>query len=155
MLKITLLTLSPNISFLKRFYLWFREYIKNHFFHYGGPSAVLESLIRGFNILDINYQLNPKAKNISSIVCVISSVDALKWAIKAKKQGQIKKIIAGPNIVITPEDVESILLDETIDLVIVPSQWVKDFYASFRPSFGEKIKVWAAGVEICSESDEK
>jgi len=155
MLKITLLTLSPDISFLKRFYFWLRKYIKNHFFHYGGPSAVLESLIRGFNILNVDYQLNPKTKDISDIVCVISGVDALKWAIKAKKQGKIKKIIAGPNIVITPKDAEGILLNEAIDLVIVPSQWVKDFYVSFRSSFGKKIKVWAAGVEICSESDER
>jgi len=153
--KITILTISQGFSFLKRFYLWFREYIKNHFFHYRGPSAVLESLIRGFGILNIDYQLNPEIKDISDIVCVISGVDALKWAIKAKKQGQIKKIIAGPNIVITPEDAGGILLDEAIDLIIVPSQWVKDFYASFKSGFDEKIKVWAAGVEICPESNEK
>jgi len=153
--KIIILTISPECSFLKRFYLWLRECIKNHFFHYGGPSSVLESLIRGFNILNIDYQLNPKTKDISDVVCVISNIDALRWAIKEKKQGKIKKIIAGPNIVITPKDAESVLLDETIDLVIVPSQWVKDFYASFRPGFGEKIRVWPAGVEICPESNEK
>ena len=155
MLKITLLTLSPDVSFLKRFYFWFRKYIKNHFFHYGGPSAVLESLIRGFNILNIDYQLNPKTKDISGIVCVISGVDALEWAIKAKKQSKIKKIIAGPNIIITPKDAGSILLDETIDLIIVPSQWVKDFYVSFSQGFDEKIRVWPAGIEICPESNEK
>jgi len=154
-MKINILTISPESSFLKRFYLWFRKYIKNHFFHYGGPSAVLESLMRGFDVLDVDYQLNPKTKDISDIVCVISNVDALKWAIKAKKQGQIKKIIAGPNIIITPEDAGHILLDETIDLIIVPSQWIKDFYASFKPGFGEKIRIWAAGVEVCPESNEK
>jgi len=153
--KITLLTLSPSSSLLKRFYLWFKGYIKNHFFYYGGHSAVLESLIRGLDILNIDYELNPKIKDISEIVCVISDIDALKWAIKAKKQGKIKKIIAGPNIVITPEDAGRVLLDERIDLVIVPSQWVKDFYGSFKPGFSEKIRVWAAGVKICPESKEK
>jgi len=153
--KITLLTLSPESSLLKRFYLWLRGYIRNHLFYYGGPSAVLDSLIRGFDILDVDYQLNPKTKDISDVVCVISGVDALKWAIKTKKQGKIKKIIAGPNIVITPEDAGGILLDETVNLVIVPSQWVKDFYASFKPRFDEKIKVWPAGVKVCPESKQE
>ena len=154
-MKITILTLSPEFSSLKRFYLWFRKYIKNHFFHYGGPSAVLDSLIRGLDILDVNYQLNPKAKDISDVVCVISGVDTLKWAIKAKKQGKIKKIIAGPNVVVTPEDANGILLDEVIDLVIVPSQWIKDFYSSFKSGFNKKIRVWLAGVKICSESEQE
>jgi len=150
-MKITILTLSPDISFLKRFYLWFKEYIKNHFFYYGGPSAVLNSLIRGSHVLDVDYQINPKVKDVSDVVCVISGVNSLRWAIKAKKRGKIKKIIAGPNIVITPEDAGGILLDETVDLVIVPSQWVKDFYASFKLGFDEKIRVWPAGVKICPE----
>jgi len=153
--KITLLILSPRSSLLKRFYLWFKKYIKNHFLHYGGPSAVLESLIRGFDILNIDYQLNPKTKDISDIVCVISGADALKWAVEAKKQGKIKKIIAGPNIAVTPEDAGGILLDEAIDLVIVPSQWVKDFYSSFKTGFNKKIRVWPAGVKIYPESKQE
>jgi len=153
--KITLLTLSPEASFLERFYLWFKKYLKNHLFYYGGPQAVLESLIRGFDILDVDYQLNSPINDISDAVCVISGVNALKWAIKAKKEGKIKRIVAGPNIIVTPEDANAILLNEAIDLVIVPSQWVKDFYASFKPGFGKKIRVWPAGVEVCPESDKK
>jgi len=155
MKSLTILTISPETSFLERFYLWFKNYIRNHFFHYEGPAAVLGSLLRGFDKLKIDYQLNPKLQDISDIVCVISGVGALKWAIKAKKGGKIKKIIAGPNIVITPEDAGSILLNEAIDLVIVPSQWVKDFYASFKPGFGERIGVWAAGVENPKDFQEK
>lgn len=155
MKSLTILTISPESFFLKRFYFWLRGYVKNHFFYYGGPSAVLDSLIQGFDILNVDYQLNPKTKDISDVVCVISGVDVLRWAIRAKKQGKIKKIIAGPNIVITPEDAGGILLNEAIDLVIVPSQWVKDFYASFRSGFDEKIKVWPAGVKICPELKEE
>ena len=158
-MKLIILTKPPK-SFLNllSFYLikWIKNLVKKVLFipNYG-PSAVLGSLIRGFDKLKIDYQLNPKAKDISNVVCVISGVDALEWAIKTKKRGKIKKIIAGPNIVITPQDARGILLDEVIDLVIVPSQWVKDFYTSFKPSFGEKIRVWPAGVEICSQSKEK
>ncbi len=146
-MKVILLTLSPEASFLERLYLWFKKYIKSHVFYYGGPEAVLESLISGFDILGVDYQLNPKVQDISGVVCVVSGVNALKWAIKAKKEGKIKKIVAGPNIIVTPEDANGILLNEVIDLVIVPSQWVKDFYASFKKGFDKKIRVWAAGVE--------
>jgi len=153
--KITILTISPEDHFLKRIYLWFKEYIKKIFLNYGGPQVVLESLIRGLIILNIDYQLNPKINNISGIVCVIQNVNALKWAIKAKRQGKIKKIIAGPNITITPEDANSILLNKEIDLIIVPSQWVKDFYISLNPEISKKIRIWPAGVEFCPESKQK
>jgi len=155
MIKITILTNPPKSFFnLFSFYLinWTKNLVKRVLFipNYG-PSVVLASLIRGFDILGVDYQLNPRVQDISDIVCVISGVNALEWAIKAKKQRKIKKIIAGPNIVITPEDAGAILLDKAIDLVIVPSQWVKDFYASFKSGFDEKIRVWSAGVEICPE----
>ncbi len=158
-MKLIILTKPPKSPFnLFSFYLinWIKNLVKKVLFipNYG-PSAVLGSLIRGFDKLKIDYQLNPKAKDISDVVCVISGVDALEWAIKAKKQGKIKRIIAGPNIVITPEDAGSVLLDEAIDLVIVPSQWVKDFYSSFKPGFDKKIRIWPAGVKICPESKEE
>lgn len=158
-MQITILTKPPK-SFSNLFSFYLINWIKNLAKKILGlpkyePQAVLRSLIRGFDILGVDYQLNPKSKNISDIVCVISRVDSLKWAIKEKKRGKIKKIIDGPNIVITPEDAGGILLNETIDLIIVPSQWVKDFYASFQKGFDKKIRVWPAGVEICSESKER
>jgi len=158
-MQITILTKPPkSFSNLFSFYLinWIKNLAKKILGLPGyGPQAVLRSLIHGFDILGVDYQLNPKSKNISDIICVISRVDSLKWAIKAKKQGKIKKIIAGPNIVITPEDAGGILLDEKIDLVIVPSRRVKDFYSSFRKGFGKRIRVWPAGVEICPQPKEK
>jgi len=158
-MQITILTKPPK-SFLNlfSFYLinWMKNLVKKVLFipNYG-PSAVLTSLIRGFDKLKVDYQLNPRVQNISDAVCVLSGVSTLKWAIKAKKKRKIKKIIAGPNIIIIPSDAGGILLDEEIDLVIVPSQRVKDFYSSFRKGFGKKIKVWPAGVEICPQPKEK
>ena len=158
-MKITILTKPPrNFLNIISFYLiyWLKRVAKKILFipNYG-PQAVLESLTRGFDILGVDYQLNPKARDTSDIVCVISGVETLKWAIWAKKQGKIKKIIAGPIIVVTPKDTNGILLDETIDLTIVPSPWVKDFYASFKKGFDKKIRVWAAGLENPKEFQEK
>ena len=203
-MKITILTKPPE-SFSNLFSFYLPHWIKNllrrilSIPNYG-PSAVLGSLIRGLDALGVDYQLNPRADNVSDIVGVISGVSTLRWAIEAKKKGKIKKIIAGPNIVITPKDAGDILLDEAVDLVIVPSQWVKDFYVSRinadnkrinadnkrkgaesernnadnkrkkaedkkfqrdfawyprESAFRNKIRVWAAGVEVCPESKEK
>jgi len=155
-MKIILLTLSPEASFLERFYLWFRKYIKNLLFYYGGPEAVLESLIRGFDKLKIDYQLNPKASEIrdNSTVSVLSDVKTLRWAIAAKKEGKVKKIIAGPTIAM-PLDANRIIFDNTIDIFIVPSSWVKEFCDFFCPGFRKKIRVWAAGVENPQNFQEK
>jgi len=158
-MKLTILTKPPKSFFnFFSFYLiyWTKNLVKRVLFIPGyGPSAVLASLIRGFDILDVDYQLNPKTQDISDIICVLSGVSTLKWAIKKKKERKIKKIIAGPNIVITPKDAKGILLNEMIDLVVVPSQRVKDFYSSFQEGFGERIRVWPAGVEICPQPKEK
>ncbi|MDI6883501.1 MAG: hypothetical protein QMC93_03555 [Patescibacteria group bacterium] len=150
-MKITILTKPPK-NFFNIFSFYLADGLKRVakkilFIPDYGLSAVLKSLLRGFNALGIDYQVNPEAKRVSDIVCVVSGIDALRWAIEAKKKGEIKKIIAGPNLVITPKDAGGILLDETIDLVVVPSEWVKNFYASFQPGFGKKIRVWGVGVE--------
>ncbi|MDI6883461.1 MAG: hypothetical protein QMC93_03320 [Patescibacteria group bacterium] len=150
-MKITILTKPPK-SFFNIFSFYLADGLKRVakkilFIPNYGPSAVLESLLRGFHTLGVDYQVNPGAKEVSNMVCVISGINALRWAIGAKKKGKIKKIIAGPNLVITPNDTDGILLDETIDLVVVPSEWIENFYASFKPEFDKKIRVWAAGVE--------
>lgn len=145
--SISLLTISPDASFSARLFRKFKNFIRNKFFFYGGPQSVLDSLLDGFNALDVAYQLNPKSDKVFGVVGVLSDVGALRWAIEAKKQGKIKCIIAGPNLVITPLDENKVLLDKTIDIVLVPSLWVKDFCLSLAPELANKIHVWAAGVK--------
>jgi hypothetical protein len=116
-----------------------------------GPQAIINSLCKGLDELNYSYKFNPKIKNISSkdIIYATGSIEALKLAIKLKKNKKIKKLIAGPTLVITPEDYNGLIRDENIDTYLVPSQWTKNFYASFGPDdFSRKIKIWAAGVDL-------
>jgi hypothetical protein len=112
----------------------------------GGPEMVERNLILGLLELNQEYSLNnPQPKNV---VCVLSGVKTLKWAIEQKKLGKVQKIIAGPNMVVIPEQAEGILRHPFIDKVIVPSQWVKDVYAKLAPELEPKIYIWPAGVDL-------
>lgn len=112
---------------------------------YSGPDAVRDSLLRGLDELNIEYEINPKNPKYNNI-CVLSGVEALKERIKYKRNNQ--KIIAGPNLINTPLDHKSILLNNNINAIVVPSIWVKNFYLSIAKELYNKIFVWPAGVEI-------
>ncbi len=113
-----------------------------------GPEAVFLSLQRGFHQLAEKYEVNaPLAEHVKS-AGVLSGVMTLRWVIKQKQAGEIKKIIAGPNLVVTPKDSQGVLLNPSIDTVIVPCQWVKDFYIKVAPQLAPKIQIWPGGVEV-------
>lgn len=133
---------KSKIKFLIKFFL-------NKSFR--GPQAVEQSLLKGFEENKTQYFLNKFSKNIE-IAGVLSGVETLKQVLAWKKQGYVKKIIAGPNLVVTPEDFGSIIQDPNIDIVLQPSQWSKDFYVSLAPNLNSKIEVWPAGVEIPNSS---
>ena len=114
-----------------------------------GPQLVTKSLLRGLEQLDYKYKYNPSIKKISKndVVYVNESKDALHWAIGQKKKKRFSKLIAGPAITVMPEEENSIMMDDNIDLVLQPSKWVQDYWMHYAPKLKEKIKVWAAGVD--------
>jgi hypothetical protein len=76
----------------------------------------------------------------------LSGISALQWAVQAKERGIIKRIVAGPNIVVSPSEYDSLLANEAVDRIIVPSEWVKRFYETENPLLKGRVGVWAAGV---------
>lgn len=119
-----------------------------------GPRSVYESLARGLKKKNIAYEINSNITTTDSetVLHVISGVQALRDGITMKKRGQISKLIAGPNIVITPTDHDSIITDPTIDTILVPSKWIQDLYALCDPTLVNRTKIWPAGVEIPESS---
>ncbi|HYV33333.1 MAG TPA: hypothetical protein VE973_00590, partial [Candidatus Limnocylindria bacterium] len=125
-----------------------RNFLKKILGSAGGPEAVFESLLNGLKELNINYTLNTRPTEPIEYACVLNGVKTLEWAISQKQKGLIKKIIAGPNLVVTPFDENAIIKHPAIDKIVVPSQWVKDFYISEAPELANKIHIWAAGVNV-------
>ncbi len=69
-----------------------------------GPQGVLNSLIRGLQKNNTPYFLNQNLNTVIDVACVLSGTKTLEWAIEQKKLGKIKNLIAGPNVVVTPEE---------------------------------------------------
>lgn len=119
-----------------------------------GQDRVVDSLIKGLGEINHSFVYNVKADKINAedVVCVNGSYDALLWAIDAKREGRFKKLIVGPVMVVSPKDKHAIICDPHIDTLIVPSQWVKDFWLSVAPDLKDKITVWASGVDVYPSS---
>jgi hypothetical protein len=114
---------------------------------FGGPTAVVQSLRIGLGELGINYNFNSIVER-GSLAGVLTGVNVLKWVIEAKKQGKLKKILAGTNLVILPQDEGGILADPAVDGVLVPCLWVQKAYEKNAPSLAGKIHIWPAGVDF-------
>ncbi len=118
-----------------------------------GPRAVANSVTSGFKENNIEYKLNPSSIPMGSTVLVLSGVQALRDAIKLKKDGFIQKLIAGPNIVENPVNESEIIKSKYIDKIIVPSGWVRDLYSKYlNEEELSKVHIWAAGVSLGSKS---
>jgi hypothetical protein len=51
-----------------------------------------------------------------------------------------------------PDDAGKILRNNNIDIIIVPSSWVKSFYSTIAPEMKNKIAIWPAGVSLPKRS---
>lgn len=143
---LNILTRPPKI-FFKGALKYYVARVATVFGRVRGPTSVLISLKRGLSEISCLHKTNAPL-NANQIVHVASNIEALRYAIKAKKVGRIKKLVAGPNLVIFPNDHEGIIKSPEIDGYLVPSIWVKEMYKKISPVLGDKIHLWPAGVSI-------
>lgn len=111
-----------------------------------GPKGVFDSLARGLKVLGEPFRANQRIVSPVGSVVVLSGHKTLAWAIKQKKRGLVGKIIAGPNIVVTPFDHRGIIQDPAVDVIILPSAWVGNWWSSLVPALKKRIRIWPAGV---------
>lgn len=119
-----------------------------------GPSAVLASLIRGLASRGISYELNPLSVTGETIL-VLSGPAALRNAVELKRSGKIKKLVAGPNVVVYPSAHDGIMQDDAIDKILIPSKWVADLWKREAPASSAKIEIWPSGVSESKASTRK
>ena len=125
------------------------KFIINELREYGGHYSVTRSLIEGLKNNKIDFNYNPFLfQKVNNVVIVLSDARALKQMIELKKNGKIKTLVAGPNIVEFPFDNNNILCHYLIDMVIVPSKWVSDLYIELKPVLKDKIYIMPAGVDV-------
>lgn len=146
-MRLAILTSTPDWPLLSK-YFW-KAKLRLLIGKSRGPQAVVASLMRGLNILEIDYKLNPAQEEIfaSDVVWVNESIDALRWAVRMKRLGRIRKLIAGPNLVVLPSDFEGLITAPEIDRYLVVSDWTYAMYAEEGPELQSRLEIWPAGVD--------
>lgn len=139
---------------MKRIALTIRDiFIKkkrNYYNHgnYRGHFAVTRSLVEGLRKVNAKFNYNPIYPwQMANTVIVLAGNRTLRQAILFKQKGKIKKLFAGPNIVVFSSDYDSILAAKEVDAAITPSDWVVEMYLEDNPSLKNRIFPWPAGVD--------
>lgn len=115
---------------------------------YGGHIAVTRSLVCGLRELGTHFNYNPVSlSDVGDVVVVLSDVDAVRQAIELKRQGKIKKLLVGPNVVEMPTEHGNLLASPEIDTCLVPSDMTVAIYAHLAPALVGRIIPWYAGVD--------
>lgn len=116
-----------------------------------GPDAVLESLKRGLNQIGRPFVINAPLQK-GQTVNVISNIAALRYAIARKRSSGIDRLVAGPNLVVLPDEHDSLLASPDIDIVLAVSPWIMELYGKIVPALIPKMYIWPAGVQEPSEA---
>ena len=115
---------------------------------YRGHFAVTRSLVEGLQKINASFNYNPRLPwQLADTVIVLAGVRTLRQAIRLKQEGKIKKLFAGPNIVVFSSDYESQLAAPEVDIAITPCDWVVDLYLEDNPTLKDRIFAWPAGVD--------
>jgi hypothetical protein len=115
---------------------------------YRGHFAVTRSLVEGLDRIGASFNYNPRRiDRLADSVVVLAGVRTLRQAIRLKRAGRIKRLFAGPNIVVFASDHDCLLASTQVDCVIVPSEPVIQHYVEDCPSLEHRGFVWPAGVD--------
>jgi len=115
---------------------------------YRGHFAVTRSLVQGLEKIGADFNYNPqRLSQLADTVMVLAGMRTLRQTIRLKQQGYIRRLFAGPNIVVFSSDYNSILASPEVDAAITPCDWVIDLYLEDNPSLGGRIFSWPAGVD--------
>ena len=109
-------------------------------------SPVIGSLLRGLATLAIPHDFNNWA-NLGDIVYVNSDIGMLQKAIELKRHNRIKRLIAGPNLVVRPIDHNGLVGSQEIDMYLVNSEWTYLSYLEDMPKLRNALKIWFTGVD--------
>lgn len=116
--------------------------------HIQGHAGVTSSVLRGFSTLSYPMNYNPTSlEDVGEHIFVLVNTDALSQAIQLKKEGRIKTLIVGPNILGNPNQCDHILGSPEVDWYIAPCLWVKECCLQEEPLIKDKTAIWYAGVD--------
>lgn len=149
---ITILT-EPSIKRTHRLYKAAKRLLKKYILKrntpiYSGHFGVARSLIEGLEKIGAPYNYNPtRVKQMAEHVHVLGDIDTLQLAIKLKRQGRIKRLTAGPNVVVSSADHNGLVAAKEIDFYVVNSEWTKALYLRDNPQLTNRLGFFPSGVD--------
>lgn len=137
-----------SVFYKKSYYKLLINFFKNIIYlkKSSGPEILRKNLLIGLKQNKIKFNINPSIKNTFKFCIILDDINILKKLIDNKKYYNFK-IIAGPNLMIMPNEYNKILYNKQIDKIIVPSKWVKNKYLEVSQNkLKKKIFIWASGI---------
>ena len=115
---------------------------------YRGHPTVTRSLVEGLRKIGASTNYNPASlSEVGEAVIVLSGLDTLERAIGWKRERRIARLLAGPNILVSPAEHADVTAAPEVDLCVTPSEWVSRCYESACPSLKGRFAAWPAGVD--------
>lgn len=116
---------------------------------YRGHYAVTRSLVEGLKTIGVNVNYNPVSyDDIGEVVIVLSGIATLHQAIRLRRKGVIRKLLAGPNILVFPSQYQHLITQPEVDVCLTPSEWVCEMYVLDCIELTNRCIAWPAGVDI-------
>jgi hypothetical protein len=112
---------------------------------YPGHYALVRSVVEGLRAIDADFNFNPASFSTLARIVYAPANEALLQAAELKRRGVIDFLAAGPTNAFFADECDSIMQMPEIDLAIVASEWIVDFYRD-TPALARKSRVCPCGV---------
>lgn len=114
----------------------------------GGHYGVTRSLSDGLRKLGVRFAYAPPLdKTRARAAIVLNGLDELKAAMAWRRRGGCDLLLAGPNIVDKPEQLDGVIQSPDIDRVVVASDKMRGIFEAGAPHLASRMCVWPAGVD--------
>ena len=113
---------------------------------YPGHYAVTRSVVEGLRAIDADFNFNPLSFSELGRVVYAPANEALRQAIAMRRGGKVDFLVAGPVNAFFADECDSIIQSPEVDLAIVASDWMIDFYHDV-PELARKSRTCPCGVD--------
>jgi len=114
---------------------------------YPGHYAVTRSVVEGLQQIGADFNFNPVSRSQLARIVYAPANEALRQAATLKQRGAIDFLVAGPVNAFFADECDGIMQRSEIDLAIVASEWMIDFYCD-SPGLARKSRAVPCGVDV-------
>jgi len=115
---------------------------------YRGHIAMTRSYVEGLAALGVPFSYNPsRLADLGDTVVVLSGLRALEQAIAFKREGRIRTLLAGPNLVEFPFDARELICAPEVDVCVTLGDLTCRLYVEDCPELAGRCQACPAGVD--------